>query len=136
LTFTNQKHILLIMKDNPSITKQLYPLAMAYAFVLAALFVLGSGMSFHSAPDASYSKDTISQQASFTQPASSHELASTNQWLDVNYPIGGAVYLPGEQFFDAYHFPTSTANRRATPLPVKRFILYSCLKLGDYTPLV
>lgn len=117
-------------------TKQAYPIAMAYAFVIAALYILGSGVSFHSPSSTAHQEDTISQQASTTQPASGHELSANDQRPDFGYSSAGAVHSPSEHFSYSYHLHKPTGERHITPLPVKRFILYSCLKLGDYTTLV
>lgn len=124
------------MKDKPAITKQAYPIAMAYTFVIAALYILGSGVSFYSQSSTAHQEDTVSQQTSITQPASGHELSGTDQWPDIDFSGAGAVHPPSGQFLLTYHLHHPTGERHATPLPVKRFILYSCLKLGDYTVLV
>jgi len=124
------------MKDKPAITKQVYPIAMAYAFVIAALYILGSGLSFYSQSSTAHQEDTISQQTSITQPASGHELSSTDEWPDIDISSTGAAHPPSGYFLRTYHLHNSTGERQATALPVKRFILYSCLKLGDHTALV
>ncbi len=124
------------MKDKPAITKQAYPIAMAYAFVIAALYILGSGVSFYSTSSTAHQEDTVSQQTSITQPASGHELSSTDQLPDIDFSSAGAVHPSRGHFLRTYHHQKPTGERHATALPVKRFILYSCLKLGDHTVLV
>ena len=136
LTYTIYSHILQSMKDKSSITKQAYPIAMAYAFVIAALYILGSGLSFYSPSSTAHQEDTISQQTFITQPALGHELSGTDQWPDIDFSSAGAVHPPSGHFLRTYHLHNPTGERHATPLPVKRFILYSCLKLGDQTALV
>jgi hypothetical protein len=125
------------MKDKSSITRQAYPIAMAYAFVIAALYILGSGVSFYSPSSTVHQEDTISQQTTITQPASGHELSSTDQRPDIDLYSAGAVHHPSRGLFlRTYHLQKPTGERHATAPPVKRFILYSCLKLGDHTVLV